>query len=230
MSFIGDEGARYAYLAGKSINGAADALPAPTIDASPAVYAALPMKTSDWDSHSVDYDPSHLQGQAPPPPPPPADNQVFWTPEQMAVLSQQPLPYDHYYAHVSSQPGKTPEGALAAPPPPPVPPQQYVPGTVVAASGYSVQTFYDPRSDAATELDGYEGVKSCDLRLQTSVEECIKFLQTYNTKPLQFARVHGFHTETRTRQGVDGAKYLLSGRSCDGRCAHSAGSREGAER
>ena len=130
MSFIGDEGARYAYLAGKSINGAADALPAPTIDASPAVYAALPMKTSDWDSHSVDYDPSHLQGQAPPPPPPspPADNQVFWTPEQMAVLSQQPLPYDHYYAHVSTQPGKTPEGALAATPPPPVPPQQYVPG------------------------------------------------------------------------------------------------------
>ena len=202
------------------------------MNACPAVYAALPTKTSDWDSHSVDYDPSHLQGQAPPPPPPPppADNQVFWTPEQMAVLSQQPLPYDHYYAHVSSQPGKTPEGALAAPPPPPVPPQQYVPGTVVAASGYSVQTFYDPRSDAATELDGYEGVKSCDLRLQTSVEECVKFLQTYNTKPLQFARVHGFHTETRTRQVVDGAKYMLSGRSCDGRCAHSAGSREGAER
>jgi hypothetical protein len=214
---------------GKSINGVAETLPAPSMNACPAVYAALPTKKSDWDSHSVD-DPIYTTQEPPAPPLPPADNQVFWTPEQMAVLSQQPVPYDHYYAHVSTQPGKTPEGALAATPPPPVPPQQYVPGTVVAASGYSVQTFYDPRSDAATELDGYEGVKSCDLRLQTSVEECIKFLQTYNTKPLQFARVHGFHTETRTRQVVDGAKYMLSGRSCDGRCAHSAGSREGAER
>jgi hypothetical protein len=213
---------------GKSINGVAETLPAPSMNACPAVYAALPTKTSDWDSHSVD-DPIYTTQEPPAPPLPPADNQVFWTPEQMAVLSQQPVPYDHYYAHVSTQPGKTPEGALAATPPPPVPPQQYVPGTVVAASGYSVQTFYDPRSDAATELDGYEGVKSCDLRLQTSVEECIKFLQTYNTKPLQCAEVHGWHTATHSRQVVDGATCLVGALVYD-RCAHSAGSREEAER
>jgi len=40
-------------------------------------------------------------------------------------------------------------------------------------------------------------VKSCDPVLQTSVEEVIKYLQTYNTRPLLFMQCHGYHTETR---------------------------------
>jgi len=103
------------------------------------------------------------------------------------------LPFDNYYQNVRSFQGRKPSGQLAPPPPPPPPPPN-APPVVTAASGYTVEC---ANSEAVTEFDGYAGVKSCDSRLQNNTAEAIAFLQTYNTRPLQFVEVLGYHMERR---------------------------------
>jgi hypothetical protein len=54
---------------------------------------------------------------------------------------------------------------------------------------------------AETTYDHLRGVSSCDvlLHMDQSGDEILKYLNTYNTRPLQAVRVHGHHQETRTR-------------------------------
>lgn len=51
-----------------------------------------------------------------------------------------------------------------------------------------------------TEYDGYKGVKTSDPNIQGNVQELLRWLQTYNSRPRLSARIHGWHRERRTRR------------------------------
>ena len=72
--------------------------------------------------------------------------------------------------------------------------------SAVLTTNQGMPIIVNQRSSVMTEWDGYKGVKSCDPRLQTSIDECLLFFNTYNTRPNQAVRVHGYHRERRTRQ------------------------------
>jgi hypothetical protein len=48
--------------------------------------------------------------------------------------------------------------------------------------------------------DGWSGLKSCDGRLQSNVDELLLFFNTHNSRPLVGCRIHGWHNETRHRR------------------------------
>jgi hypothetical protein len=127
---------------------------------------------------------SSAASEEPPPPdlfPPPPPGQYF-SAEELQRLSALPPPTDYYSLGCS---GTVPSGAI--------PVAQAVPAD-------SATPATQP-SLAETTYDHLRGVSSCDvlLHMDQSGDEILKYLNTYNTRPLQAVRVHGHHQETRTR-------------------------------
>lgn len=113
-----------------------------------------------------------------------------WTPEEVKQLSQAPVPVDSF----RPQKGVAPQGLVQ--------PQQAAPSAplFVTSTGVPVGGFVPSR--AQVYYNGYVGVKSQDPCLATR-DEIMNYLNSYNTRPRQFVRVHGYHTEIRTRTVTD---------------------------
>lgn len=128
---------------------------------------------------------------------------AFYTPEQLAVLNQQPAPPDLFSAGVKQCGAPRPDQEL-------LPMGLPVARDAGAAMAHPVLTtaagmpVVNPSvaglSAAATVFDGWSGIKSCDARLQSSVDELLLFFSTHNSRPLVGCEVHGWHHETRHRQ------------------------------
>ena len=129
---------------------------------------------------------------------------TFYSDEQMALLNQQLPPPEVFYYGLKS--GVRPEAAQPLP---------TVTGAPVAtdaqvamacpvlttASGVPVVVASSAGlSGARTAFDGMQGIKSCDERLQTSMDELLLFFNTHNSRPLVGCLVEGWHHETRHRQ------------------------------
>ena len=125
-------------------------------------------------------------------------NPTFFSPEQMTVLQAQPMPYDPFGAD-GGQNGALP---LAAPV---VVTATPTPALFTTSTGMPMMPMsMNSSSQAVTKKNGWSGVKSCDPRLQHSVEEVMSFLRTHNTKPRVACQVEGYHMEHRTRTVSDG--------------------------
>jgi len=135
---------------------------------------------------------------------------AFFTDEQIAVLNQQPAPVDYFSkSHVRA--GVPPVGEVANAG---LPVAQSAAVAVAhpvlsTASGFRVlDTTVAGVSGAKTAYDGWSGLKSCDGRLQSNVDELLLFFNTHNSRPLVGCRIHGWHNETRHRrrrvEGRDG--------------------------
>jgi hypothetical protein len=81
--------------------------------------------------------------------------------------------------------------------PVPTAPRIDAPPILTTATGVTVLP--GAGSTAKAEFKGYEGVMSKDDCLGNPTE-ILNFLQTHNTRPRQFVRVHGYHREQRTRR------------------------------
>ncbi len=134
----------------------------------------------------------------------PMGQPVFYSDEQLAVLNQQPPPIDYFATGVKhgmqptvDRPIPTVAGASVASDArtavarPVVTTASGVPVVVTSSTGLS---------GAATTYDGMHGLKSCDPRLQDSVDELLLFFNTHNSRPLLGCAVEGWHHETRTRR------------------------------
>ena len=123
----------------------------------------------------------------------------FFSQQQQQLLANTAVqPTDYYLDNAKNENG---------------PPSGFLPVAVAVESGGSPLLvtdegvpLYHPSnlqpSTADTSFDGYKGVSSSDelLFMDKSGEEILKFLNTFNSKPKQLVRVHGFHYETRTRE------------------------------
>ena len=129
---------------------------------------------------------------------------TFYSDEQLALLNQQLPPPEIFYYGLKS--GVRPEAAQPLP---------KVTGASVAtdahvamarpvlttAGGVPVVVASSAGlSGACTAFDGMQGIKSCDERLQTSMDELLLFFNTHNSRPLVGCLVEGWHHETRHRQ------------------------------
>ena len=136
--------------------------------------------------------------------PVPMGQPVFYSDEQMALLNQQPPPPEIFYYGLKSgvrpdvaQPLPTVTGAAIATDAhvamarPVLTTASGVPVVVASSAGLS---------GARTAFDGMQGIKSCDERLQTSVDELLLFFNTHNSRPLVGCAVEGWHHETRHRR------------------------------
>ncbi|GMI39220.1 hypothetical protein TeGR_g2998 [Tetraparma gracilis] len=117
----------------------------------------------------------------------------YFDADELAKLSSQPPPVDHFLAGCN---GHVPHGTVK------------VPKDVEAAPGSQppslAETFYGLVGDA-----GSSGVSSCDelLHEDSSGGEIMKFLNTFNSKPLWAVMVVGSHQERRTRRDSDGNEH-----------------------
>jgi len=133
----------------------------------------------------------------------PMGTAVFYTPEQLVLLDQQPLPADIFSTGVK-QHGRPTSGqvlpamglavaqdasaAIAQP-------------VLTTAAGVPIiNTSVAGLSPAKTHYDGWHGIKSCDVRLQHSIDELMLFFNTHNSRPLLGCQVEGWHHETRHRR------------------------------
>ena len=136
--------------------------------------------------------------------PPPMGTPVFYSDEELAALNQQPFPADVYTAGVKQ--GGAPVAGQPLPLVAGVPVAESAqavisqPVLTTAAGMPVVNTSVAGLSPARTFYDGWNGITSCDRRLQDSVDELMLFLNTHNTRPLVGCQVEGWHHERRTRR------------------------------
>jgi len=136
--------------------------------------------------------------------PPPMGTPVFYSDEELAALNQQPFPADIYTAGVRQ--GGAPVAGQPLPLVAGVPVAESAqavisqPVLTTAAGMPVVNTSVAGLSPARTCYDGWNGITSCDGRLQDSVDELMLFLNTHNTRPLVGCQVEGWHHERRTRR------------------------------
>ncbi|EOD33500.1 hypothetical protein EMIHUDRAFT_229635 [Emiliania huxleyi CCMP1516] len=124
------------------------------------------------------------------------------TPE-LAALNQQPFPADVYTAGVKQ--GGAPVAGQPLPLVAGVPVAESAQAVIsqpvlTTAAGMPVVNSVAGLSPARTFYDGWNGITSCDRRLQDSVDELMLFLNTHNTRPLVGCQVEGWHHERRTRR------------------------------
>ena len=130
---------------------------------------------------------------------------VYYTDAELATLSRAPLPADGFVAATkgSVAPDQGPQGA--------VPMAEYytvAPSAAVAvgspilttSAGVPVLNTSSAVSGAETHLDGWNGIKSCDARLQRDASELMLFFNTHNSRPLLGCKLEGWHHETRHRR------------------------------
>ena len=136
--------------------------------------------------------------------PVPMGQPVFYSDEQMALLNQQLPPPEIFYYGLKS--GVRPEVAQPLPTVTgaPIATDAHVAmarPVLTTASGVPVVVASSAGlSGARTAFDGMQGIKSCDERLQTSVDELLLFFNTHNSRPLVGCAVEGWHHETRHRR------------------------------
>ncbi|GMI40085.1 hypothetical protein TeGR_g7555 [Tetraparma gracilis] len=135
--------------------------------------------------------------------PAPSSSGRWWSPQQLDKLVEgnASCPHDHYYQAAADG------GPSSGPPSGSIP--VAVPVAVPADSDpifftdeqMPVYSTPPPPSVAEASFDGFEGVSSSDplLHMDESGEELLNFLTTWNTRPRQTIRVHGYHEEERRR-------------------------------